>query len=294
MVWELVLLAVLFAASLKNGIFIGIGKRGPVFLPLDRHVIITGPTRSGKTSLAKKIIKRARLPALVLDWHGEYGGLRVDARLLKISIENFDKKLLAEILGLALNLNEPSVYFLYRAIRQRRLAALRDIVAALEDFLVTTRSEVEMKAAIARRLEYILDVFEGGRIPLEKLFTTKKTVAVDLSRLRLYEEKVLIALFVLASLYNYLFEKGVAKRPERLLVVDEAQNIMKRGDVVRYLVFESAKYGLRVVLVSNEMPPQDLLVHGTHIITQPHYTYNIKAKRSAVLRNNEAEELWTM
>lgn len=178
----------------------------------------------------------------------------MDARLLKISIENFDKKLLAEILGLALNLNEPSVYFLYRAIRQRRLAALRDIVAALEDFLVTTRSEVEMKAAIARRLEYILDVFEGGRIPLEKLFTTKKTVAVDLSRLRLYEEKVLIALFVLASLYNHLFEKGVAKRPERLLVVDEAQNIMKRGDVVRYLVFESAKYGLRVVLVSNEMP----------------------------------------
>jgi hypothetical protein len=117
---------------------------------------------------------------------------------------------------------------------------------------------------------------------------------VDLSRLRLYEEKVLIALFVLASLYNHLFEKGVAKRPERLLVVDEAQNIMKRGDVVRYLVFESAKYGLRVVLVSNEMPPQDLLVHGTHIITQPHYTYNLKVKRSAVLRNNEAEELWTM
>jgi len=67
MVWELVLLAVLFAASLKDGMFIGIGKRGPVFLPLDRHVIITGPTRSGKTSLAKKIIKRARLPALVLD-----------------------------------------------------------------------------------------------------------------------------------------------------------------------------------------------------------------------------------
>jgi hypothetical protein len=67
MVWELVLLAVLFAASLKDGIFMGIGKRGLVFLPLDRHVIITGPTRSGKTSLAKKIIKRARLPALVLD-----------------------------------------------------------------------------------------------------------------------------------------------------------------------------------------------------------------------------------
>jgi hypothetical protein len=97
---------------------------------------------------------------------------------------------------------------------------------ALDNFLVTTRSEVEMKAAIARRLEYILDVFEGGRIPLEKLFSTKKRVAVDLSKLRLYEDKVLVALFILASLYNYLFERGEAKRPERLLVIDEAQNII--------------------------------------------------------------------
>jgi hypothetical protein len=86
-----------------------------------------------------------------------------------------------------------------------------------------------MKAAIARRLEYILDVFEGGRIPLEKLFSAKKRIAVDLSRLRLYEEKVLVALFILASLYNYLFERGVAKRPERLLVIDEAQNIINRA-----------------------------------------------------------------
>jgi len=290
-VWELLLLATLLAVSLNDGVFIGVGKRGPVYLPLDRHIIITGPTRSGKTRLAKKIIKRAGLPALVLDWHGEYGGLRVDTRLLKISLENFDKKLLAEILGLALNLNEPSVYFLYRAIRQQRLHALRDVVTALDDFLVTTRSEVEMKAAIARRLEYILDVFEGGRIPLEKLFSTKKKVSVDLSKLRLYEEKVLVALFILASLYNYLFERGVAKGPEKLLIIDEAQNLINR-DVVKYLIFESAKYGLRVVLVSNEMPQQDLLVHSTHIITQPHYVYNLKIKHSVIIKNNNIEELW--
>ncbi len=292
--WELLLLTALLALSLNDGVFIGIGKRGPVYLPLDRHIIITGPTRSGKTRLAKRLIKRSGLPALILDWHNEYQWLRVDARWLKISIEKFDKKLLAEILGLALNLNEPSVYFLYRAIRHQPLYTLRDVVTALDNFLVTTRSEVEMKAAIARRLEYILDVFEGGRIPLEKLFSTKKKVSVDLSKLRLYEEKVLVALFILASLYNYLFERGAAKGPERLLVIDEAQNIINRGDVVKYLIFESAKYGLRVVLVSNEMPPQDLLVHSTQIITQPHYVYNLKIKRSAIIRNNRVEELWLM
>jgi Domain of unknown function DUF87. len=291
-VWEVLLLGALFLSTLENGVFIGLGKRGPVYLSLDRHIVITGPTRSGKTTLAKKLIKRSGLPALVVDWHGEYELPRVDARRLKISIKRFDKKLLAEILGLALNLNEPSVYFLYRAIRQYPLAALRDVVTALDDFLVTTRSEVEMKAAIARRLEYIIDVFEDGAISLEKLFKVKKAVAVDLSKLRLYEEKVLIALFILASLYNYLFERGVAGGPERLLVVDEAQNIVKRGDVVKHLVFESAKFGLRVVLVSNEMPPQELLVHAIHIITQPHYTYNIKIKRSALIKNNKIEELW--
>ena len=289
--WELLLLATLLAVSLNDGVFIGVGKRGPVYLPLDRHIIITGPTRSGKTHFAKRLIKRSGLPALVLDWHNEYPWLKVDARWLKISIEKFDKKLLAEILGLALNLNEPSVYFLYRAIRRQPLHTLRDVVTALDDFLVTTRSEVEMKAAIARRLEYILDVFEGGRIPLEKLFSTKKKVSVDLSKLRLYEEKILVALFILASLYNYLFERGVAKGPEKLLIIDEAQNLINR-DVVKYLIFESAKYGLRVVLVSNEMPQQDLLVHSTHIITQPHYVYNLKIKHSVIIKNNNIEELW--
>jgi hypothetical protein len=119
-------------------------------------------------------------------------------------------------------------------------------------------------------------------------------VSVDLSKLRLYEEKILVALFILTSLYNYLFERGVAKRPERLLIIDEAQNIINRGYVVKSLIFESAKYGLRVVLVSNEMPPQDLLVHSTHVITQPHYVYNLKIKRSAIIRNNKVEELWLM
>jgi serine kinase of HPr protein (carbohydrate metabolism regulator) len=69
-VWELLLLTALLALSLNDGVFIGIGKRGPVYLPLDRHIIITGPTRSGKTRLAKRLIKRSGLPALILDWQG--------------------------------------------------------------------------------------------------------------------------------------------------------------------------------------------------------------------------------
>jgi len=291
-VWELLLLLLFLALTMNDGVLVGIGKTGPVYLAMDRHVVITGPTRSGKTRLAKKIIARSGLPALVLDWHGEYGGLSIDARKLKFTFEKFDKKLLVEILGLSLNLNEPSIYFLYRAVRGRRLETLRDILTALEDFLVTTRSEVEMKAAIARRLEYVIDVFEEGVIPVDMLFKTKKTISINLSKLKLYEEKILVILFILSSLYNFLFEKGISRGPERLLVIDEAQNILGRGDVVKYLIFESAKYGLRIVLVSNEMPAQDLLVHCNLVITRPHYTYNIKTARAAVVRDNKITELW--
>lgn len=290
--WDIVLLLAAAMAALDDGIVIGMGARGLVRLPLDRHVVITGPTRSGKTRLAKKILKRSGLPAVVLDWHGEYSGVRLDARLLKFDVGKFDKKLLAELIGLGLNLNEPSIYFLYRAIKSAKISTLGDVVKALDDFLVATRSEVEMKAAIIRRLEYVADVFEKGKVPIDAVFKTRRVAVIDLSRLRLYEEKVLASLFVLASLYNHLAERGISNKPNALLVVDEAQNILKRGDVVKYLFFESAKYGLRVVLVTNEMPHGDILVHSYVVMTRPHFTYDFKTKRSALIRDNKAEELW--
>ncbi|MEM0479151.1 MAG: DUF87 domain-containing protein [Pyrobaculum sp.] len=276
----------------KKYIFLGFTKWGLELLPLDRHITITGPTRSGKTRLAQKIIKRLKVPALILDWHGEYGGVKIRADRLKIEFQKMDKKLLSEILGMSLNLSEASIYFLYRAIRGYDINNIRDVVSALDDFLVTTKSEVEMKAAIARRLEYVIDVFEKGTIPIDVLFKTRKTVSIDLSRLKLYEEKILVSLFILTSLYNYLFESGITKSINKLLIIDEAQNIIKRGDVVKYLIFESAKFGLRVVIITNELPPQDILVHSYLIITRPHYIYNLKTKNTTILKDYEIKELW--
>jgi len=46
----------LTAARLRDSVSVGVGKRGSVYLPLDRHIVITGPTRSGnfqRTPLCK-------------------------------------------------------------------------------------------------------------------------------------------------------------------------------------------------------------------------------------------------
>ncbi|ACB39402.1 helicase HerA domain-containing protein [Pyrobaculum neutrophilum] len=291
--WILAALALLALLLLTGeGVLVGLRWGVPVFLPLDRHVVVLGPTRSGKSRLAKKIVRRSGLPALILDWVGEYDlGLRVDARHLRYDLRGFDKKLLAEIIGLSLNLNEPSIYFLYRAVRNAEVKRIGDVLEALESFLVTSRAEVEMRAAIARRLEYIVEVLERGRVPLDLLLRLRRTVVIDLSRLRLYEEKVLVSLFVLALLYDRVQKEGVSRQPRKLLVVDEAQNVIKRGDVVRHLVFESAKFGLRVLLVTNEVPPDDVLVHSYIIITRPHMMYKLQTKRSALVIDNKVVEM---
>lgn len=275
-------------------VFIGLSKWGPVILHLDRHVLILGPTRSGKTRLAQKIIKRSKLPALVVDWHGEYPFMRIDARLLKLELEKFDKKLLTEIIGLSLNLNEPSIYLLYKAIKDASISNIADVLTAVDNFLAATRAEAEMKAAIARRLEYIVDAFSGGRVPLHSLFKTKKVVAVDLSSLALTEERILVASFLLAALYNFMVRSGApAAGPKRLVVVDEAQYILKYN-VITHILFETAKFGLRAVIISNQMPPPEVVVHATVVITKPHYVYNINSKSSVVIRNNEITPLWIL
>lgn len=70
-------------------------------------------------------------------------------------------------------------------------------------------------------------------------------------------------------------------------MVDEAQNILQRGEVVRHLITEIAKYGVRIVLVSNILPPHDLLVHINIIFMRPHIFYNINIKESSIIKSNK-------
>lgn len=284
----LILLIIMIIFEIKEKIFIGFNKIFPIYLPLDKHITIIGPTRSGKTTTAKKIIRRSGVKSLVLDWNGEYdGGLEIPANALTIDISKLSKKLISELIGLSLNLNEPSIYFLYRAIKDYNIKKLDNMLEALDAYLTTTKSETEMKAAVMRRLEYILDAIRGGRITLEKILKIKNNIIINLSILTLVEEKILLSLFILAYIYNYFQHNGISEEPRLLVVVDEAQNILQRGEVVRHLITEIAKYGVRIVLVSNILPPHDLLVHTNIIFMRPHIFYNINIKESSIIKSNK-------
>ncbi len=294
---DLILLALLsltvFAYVYKDDeVFVGIGSNGLSGVPLDKHITILGPTRSGKTTLARKIAKRSRKKVLVLDWNGEYEiGLKVPASRIKVDISNINKKILVELIGLSLNLNEPSIYFMYRSLKDQKIERLEDLIRGIDAYLTTTRSETEMKAAILRRLEYIADALSEGDIPLEVLIGSKRDLTIDLSNLSLVEEKILVSSMILTYIYNLFRKKEITKDIKLLMIIDEAQNLLNLS-VIKHIITEMAKYGIRCVLVTNVLPPNDILSHTNIIIVKPHISFNLEVKYKSIIINDKIIKIY--
>ncbi|CCC81252.1 HerA helicase [Thermoproteus tenax Kra 1] len=287
MLLPLVLLLILTLLWREGEVLIGIGGAGLLYLPLDKHITIIGPTRSGKTRLAKKIAKRSGAKVIVLDWNGEYDlGLRVKAQNLKINISKLNKKILVELIGLSINLNEPSIYFMYRAIRDYQIKSPRDLIRALDSYLTTTKSETEMKAAILRRLEYVFDIISNGKINVEKIVKSRRSFTIDLSDLSLVEEKVLISSLILTYIYNYFRKSNISKKIKLIIIMEESQNLVNAA-IIRHLFAEIAKYGVRVVMVSNVIPPPEMIVHSNVVIVKPHTLYDLKINKSSIIINDK-------
>ena len=265
-------------ASLVRGHFIDSVKVGtrfviPYRVPLDKHLCILGPTRAGKTSLIRAMIKELsrKYVVTVLDWHGEYVGIlpTLPTSAIRIELDRLPPKLLTEILGFGLGLNEPSMYMLYRIIRDGNYTDFNDLISKIDNYLVSTRTEAEMKAAILRRLEYAASNIGNGIVSIEKLM--EGDAVIDLSDLTIIEEKKLVSSLILASMYMYYMRRGlIERRVNHVLIIEEAQNLLSNEgpsySIVDHIIMELAKYGLRAVLISNAIPKSSLLKHCNVIL----------------------------
>lgn len=240
----------------------------PYKVSLDKHLCVLGSTRSGKSSLIRAMIKELskRYVVTVLDWHGEYVGVlpTIPTSAVEINLERIPPKLLTEILGFGLGLNEPSMYMFYRIIRDGGYTSFSDLISKIDNYLVNTRTEAEMKAAILRRLEYVASNIGKGLISIEELM--KGDSVIDLSDLTIIEEKRLVSSLILATLYMQYMKSGLIGRGvEHILIIEEAQNLIDMNglgySIIDHVIMELAKYGLRVVLISNVIPRTSLLKH---------------------------------
>lgn len=278
---DLLILMSLATASLyaaiqeaRRDVSVTVGRRWgllPYRLKLSRHICIYGPTRSGKTSfiraLARELAKN--FVVTILDWHGEYVGLEnvpsIPYSMLNLNLEEMPKKLLAEVLGHGLGLTEASMYLLYRVLRNARIETPQDILKAVDEYFAVTRAEAEMKAAILRRLEYVLTGLTSGIVDVKLL--TEYSCSIDLSSLVVIEEKRLAASLILAMLYVYYMNNGLVRHtPRHFIIVEEAQNLLGQGSILDHILLELAKYGVRVILVTNVLPSSYILKHCTLVL----------------------------
>ncbi len=278
---DLLLLMTLATASLYAAIqearreaSVRVGRRWGILphrLRLSRHICIYGPTRSGKTSFIRALVRELakNFVVTVLDWHGEYTDIEgvpsIPYNMLNLNLETMPKKLLAEVLGHGLGLTEASMYLLYRVLKNAKIEEPRDVIRAVDEYFAVTRAEAEMKAAILRRLEYVLTGLTSGIVDTKLL--TEYSCSIDLSNLVVIEEKRLASSLILAMLYVHYMNTGLVQHlPRHFIVIEEAQNLLSQGSILDHILLELAKYGVRVILVTNVLPSSYLLKHCTLIM----------------------------
>ncbi|RLE56073.1 MAG: hypothetical protein DRJ40_06615 [Thermoprotei archaeon] len=294
----LVLTTLAIPALTLTGRVLGLGKRvsvllgfaglRPYFLSLMRHIIVIGATRTGKTTTVKRIVKQVRSKyrgcfVLVLDWHGEYSDLGlnyVTPEELRIELDKVPLEVLVEALSTALDLSDASLLLLYRALKRVETRSIDDVIRAVEMYEVTSRAEIEMKAAILRRLELLRDILtrtSSNATSFTNVLSTCQGLVLDLSNLSTLEEKRVYSTLILTLLYSHIIEQGFTSDIRYLVVIEEAQNLLpqrgegvKRFSVIEHLVLETAKFGCRCILVMNTLPPPHIARHSTLIFTPMH------------------------
>jgi hypothetical protein len=148
------------------------------FDKLNRHLIILGSTGAGKTTTAKKIIKkvmkRMRIPVYVIDMHGEYSN-DLDIETIKfdekVSFNIFDpwtlqpKKYLVFLVNTLkdiLELSEPQAYLLLKSLEEeyqergyfketKELPVppdINDVLLRIQKLMPKSRFDYEIKVAL--------------------------------------------------------------------------------------------------------------------------------------------------
>lgn len=283
-------------ASRENGAYLGLlkGHNLPVFLNIDnlvqKHICILAKTGGGKSYacgvLVEELLKH-KVPLVILDTHGEYGGLsKVNKeRKEQKNMERFDVKKnsyssqiqefspigsASDIKHLTLNglslkpgeiidllpakLSGPQKGVLYQSIKEvkeyKKNYNIRDIIDAVG------RSNSNARWNVVASLESLdsFSIFSETPTDPEDLVKKGKCSIINMKGVPPDVQEV-----VVARLTQELFEKRKAgKVPPFLMIVEEAHNYCpERGfgnaissSILRTIASEGRKFGMGLCIVS--------------------------------------------
>jgi DNA segregation ATPase FtsK/SpoIIIE-like protein len=266
---------------------------------LNRHVVVLGPTGSGKTTVAKSIIEKALRSAkdikvIIIDWKGEYlfPGATIIRKLTVWDVPGDSPReralmateMIREISKDVVEVTPSSSLLLLRILEEeykRGIPTTERIISALEKNATLAQkegkfAESNMYMALIRRL-YVL-LIDEEREAENEINKMSPVIVFDLSHLPSIYLKNLYTIYVIWKTYKEFGSFGGADSLKLLLVAEEAQNYVRPRrveelpSVAERLVYELRAFGVGVVLVcpDPELIPMPVLRDvGTIIATSP-------------------------
>ena len=246
------------------------------FRDLQRHLLILGPTGSGKTNTAKKAVAMAvskGVKAVILDWKGEYVGFVENATIVR-KINPWDVggrspkeravlavEILREVTRDIADVSSASAALLLRELvrlYERDVPKTSDVISSLERFYMSAMqerrlAEANMAAALLRRLTWLQIDEERSA---ENTIRSGQVVVYDLSQLGSAYLKTIYSLAILSKTYYDALSQGPMHGLRQLLIAEECQNYVRgRGpdeppSIGERTVNELRSYGVGVVMIS--------------------------------------------
>jgi len=247
------------------------------FKDVQRHLMILGSTGSGKTTIAKDIVRRAvgeNVKVTILDWKGEYvdyvRGATVIRRtnLWDVGGRNSAEKaviaveMLREVTRDIADVSSASATLLLKELArlysEKGTPTTKDVVDRVDRFMqnsLTERrlAEANMAAAILRRL-YWLQIDEERTD--QNIHGSPDVVVYDLSSTGSNYLKTLYSLAILSRKYYEALRRGPVDRLAEVIVSEECQNYVRgrRFDdppsIGERMVNELRSYGVGVLLIT--------------------------------------------
>jgi len=289
----------------KVEIVIGHGSEGPaVWKPAvagSPHLFIIGIPGQGKSVTTTRLLcelAKQNVPALVLDFHGEFGSSSSSySNLADPTVMDAAEGLpfsilepkhgkgprakesiweLAEICQYVCGLGEIQRDSLYRAFETAYETVADGATPLLKDvgvLISSDENEGSAKNVVAR----CRPLFEFGLFadsPSEIIYDQfRKGAVIDLHNLKSEALQIAAGAFTLRKLYRAMFSWGTADRIRLVVVLDEAHRLAKDLTLPR-IMKEGRKFGVAVVVASQDIRDfheQVLSNAGTKVVFRVNY-----------------------
>ena len=248
----------------------------------NRHLLLFGPTGSGKTSTAVRaavLALKKDVDVVIIDWKGEYGGYFKGATIVrKINLleppdwgnAGLHAMIVTDILRDVLELTEPMCFALYEELSRMyeegaaSFTRLLELLKIRRGSMIAMRNHAEARIAeglIRRILPLVLDEAREAK----NVRGSGRVVIYDLSQLPTHQLRSLYAEIILWRLYSEARANGATPQLRRLIVAEESQNYVRPRrleqppSIGERIVNELRAYGYGFLLISPD--PYQLPLH---------------------------------